>query len=117
LNFFKSDPTTSSWFLKTPTTGISAEPSEIPNSIWLAQNYPNPFNGTTNLELQVSSLEFVTVRIHDVLGREVATLVKRELPPGTYHIPFIADHLPSGVYFCRLVAGTHRETRSIILSK
>ena len=134
LNFFKSDPTTSSWFLKMPTTDISREGLEIPGSISLAQNYPNPLNGRTNFEFSVatssrrdlvlmnqdgriSSFEFVTLRIHDVLGREVATLVDRELPPGTYHIPFTADHLPSGVYFCRLVSGTYRETRAMILSK
>ncbi|MCX6145556.1 MAG: T9SS type A sorting domain-containing protein [Ignavibacteriales bacterium] len=117
LNFFKSDPTASSWFLKTPATGISAEQREIPNSIWLTQNYPNPFNGTTNFEFRISSFEFVTLRIHDVLGREVATLVNRELPPGTYHIPFTADHLPSGVYFCRLEVGKITETRSMLLLK
>jgi hypothetical protein len=117
LNFFNSDPTATSWFLKTPTTSIDAERAEIPSSIWLAQNYPNPFNGTTNFEFRISNLELVTIRVHDALGRAVATLVNRELPPGTYHIPFTTDHLPSGVYFCRLVAGTYRETRSMILSK
>jgi hypothetical protein len=117
LNFFKSDLTATPWFLKTPASGILQEHSGIPGSIWLAQNYPNPFNGTTNLEFQVSSFKFVTVRIHDVLGRVVSTLISRELPPGTYHLPFVAENLPSGVYFCRLVAGTYHETRSMILSK
>jgi hypothetical protein len=116
-NFFKSDPTASSWFLKTPTTGIAAEQSEIPSCIWLAQNYPNPFNGTTNFEVRIANSEFVTMQVSDMLGRTVATLVNRELPPGIHHIPFTADHLPSGVYFCRLVSGMYRETRSMILSK
>jgi hypothetical protein len=117
LNFLKTDPTSTPWFLKTPATAISLENSGIPGSFWLAQNYPNPFNGTTNLEFQTSSFELVTMRIHDVLGREVATVVNKELPPGTYHIPFVAENLPSGVYFCRLVAGTYRETRAMVLSK
>jgi hypothetical protein len=117
LNFLKTDPTSTPWFLRTPATGISSDHSEIPGSIWLAQNYPNPFNGTTNFEFQVSSFEFVTVRIHDVLGRVVSTLVSRDLPPGTYHLPFVAENLPSGVYFCRLSAGTYRETRLMVLSK
>jgi hypothetical protein len=117
LNFLKTDPTSTPWFLKTPATAILSEHSEIPGSIWLAQNYPNPFNGTTNFELRIVNFEFVTVCVSDVLGRTVATLVSRELLPGTYHLPFVAGNLPSGVYFCRLVAGTYRETRSMILSK
>jgi len=123
-NFFKSDPTSASWFLKTPATGISTERSEIPSSFSLSQNYPNPFNGVTNFELRlpdrqagIAKLGFVTMQVFDMLGRTVATLVDRELPPGMYHIPFIANNLPSGVYYCRLVAGTYRETRAIVLSK
>lgn len=122
LNFFRSDPTTTPWYLKTPATSVASERLELPASIWLAQNYPNPFsasggNGTTNFELRVTRLQSVTMQVTDMLGRTVATLISRELPPGTYHIPFIADHLPSGVYFCRLVSRSYRATRSLILSK
>jgi hypothetical protein len=127
LNFFKSDPTTASWFLKAPVTGITAERAEIPSSSWLAQNYPNPFNPSTNFEFRVSNFsakggsasggEFVTLRIYDVLGREVAVLLNGWLQPQSYTIRWNADGIASGVYFYELRAGATRVTRSMVLSK
>jgi hypothetical protein len=57
------------------------------------------------------------MQVFAMLGRTVATLVNQELTPGMYHIPFVADGLPSGVYWCRLVSGTYHETKSMILVK
>jgi hypothetical protein len=117
LNFFKSDATATPWFLKTPATGISAERPEIPSSISLAQNYPNPFNPSTNFEFRISHFGLVTLRIYDVLGREVTVLMKGWLHPQSYSIRWNAAGSPSGVYFYDLTAGTTRVTKSMILSK
>jgi phosphatidylserine/phosphatidylglycerophosphate/cardiolipin synthase-like enzyme len=89
---------------------------QTPQSFSLAQNYPNPFNGTTTFEFRVSSVGFVTLRIFDVLGREVATLVHQEMSPGEYRIRWSAD-VPSGVYYCALQAGQSRGIRPIVLVK
>jgi hypothetical protein len=78
---------------------------QAPVSYKLEQNYPNPFNPTTTFEFRVSSLGIVNLKVFDVLGREVATLVNDVRQPGTYTIRWDASSLPSGVYFYRLRAG------------
>lgn len=77
----------------------------IPKEFSLEQNYPNPFNPTTNFELRIAKLGLVELKIFDILGREVATLVNAEMKPGTYNITFDASNLASGVYFYRMMAG------------
>ena len=76
----------------------------------LAQNYPNPFNPTT-------SFEFVSLKVLDVLGREVATLVNAEQSPGRYQVMFDARNLTSGVYFYRPRAGNFVDTKKLMLAK
>ncbi len=83
----------------------------------LLQNYPNPFNPTTNFGFRVSSFEFVTLRIFDVLGREVATLVNEVRPAGAYTVRWDASSLPSGVYFYQLRAGSFVDTKKLLLAK
>jgi hypothetical protein len=68
----------------------------------LAQNYPNPFNPVTNISFHLPSHSFVTLRVFDILGREMATLVSEKLPPGTYTRQWNATGMPSGIYFYRL---------------
>ena len=89
---------------------------QTPQSFSLAPNFPNPFNGTTTFEFRVSSFGFVSLRIFDVLGREVATLVQQEMSPGVYRIRWNAD-VPSGVYYCALRAGQSGAIRPIVLVK
>ena len=86
-------------------------------SFALNQNYPNPFNPTTNFTYGVAQTEFVSVKIFDVLGREVTTLVNEIMDAGTHSISFDAHNLPSGVYYARLQSGTQTATRQIILMK
>jgi N-acetylmuramoyl-L-alanine amidase len=80
--------------------------NNFPSEYELKQNYPNPFNPTTNIEFRISSTtggsEFVTLKIFDVLGREIMTLVNEELRPGEYKVEFDARGLSSGIYFYRL---------------
>lgn len=98
-------------------SGIGKVGSEIPTAFSLSQNYPNPFNPATNLEFGISDLEFVTLKIYDIVGREIITLVNSNLRPGTYKYYFDASHLAGGVYFYRLTAGDFIETKSMVLVK
>jgi len=91
--------------------------SAVPLQPSLLQNYPNPFNPTTNFGFRVSSLEFVSLRIFDVLGREVATLVNEVRQAGTYTVRWDASSQPSGVYFYQMRAGGFVETRKLVLTK
>ena len=97
----------------------------IPKKYLLGQNYPNPFNPTTTIRYAISnvetqdfaSLQNVTLKIYDVLGREVATLVDKKQTPGKYSVQFNASNLPSGVYFYTLRAGNFVQTKKMLLLK
>jgi hypothetical protein len=94
----------------------------IPEAFVLFQNYPNPFNPTTTISynlVKVQNLDkvMVSLRVYDMLGREVATLVNGQKPAGTYTLQWNAANLPSGVYFYRLQTGTFTETKKLVLLK
>ncbi len=97
---------------------------DVPGEFRLQQNYPNPFNPSTNIEFRlpagqagISKSEFVTLKVFDVLGREVATLVNGELQPGSYQTTFDASHFASGVYLYQLRAGNFIQTQRMVLAK
>ncbi|MFH1195452.1 MAG: T9SS type A sorting domain-containing protein [bacterium] len=114
------------------TTSIQPTP-ELPDEFILEQNYPNPFNPTTTIKYSISSgvetrqlarqltggasLQHVTLKIHDILGNEVATLVNETKEPGVHEVEFDGSKLSSGVYFYRLHAGEFSRTRKMILVK
>ena len=98
-------------------TSVEEESENIPQEFLLYQNYPNPFNPTTTIKFQVPSFRFVSLKIFDVLGREVATLVNGELNAGEHTVQFNAKHLPSGVYFYRLSAGSYSESKKMLITK
>lgn len=81
---------------------VHVKSSRLPKGFVLNQNYPNPFNPTTNIEFQVASSGFVYLRIYDVLGREVTTLVDEYMPTGNYKVKVDGSSLSGGVYFYRL---------------
>ncbi|MBI1804329.1 MAG: T9SS type A sorting domain-containing protein [Ignavibacteriae bacterium] len=89
----------------------------IPEQFSLAQNYPNPFNPLTNIQFQISHRSFVTLKIYNLLGNEVAKLLSEELQPGTYSTAWDASNAPTGVYFARLQAGTFIRSRKLVLLK
>ncbi len=91
--------------------------SVVPNRFTLSQNYPNPFNPTTNIGFRIADVGFVTLKVYDVLGRRVATLVNRVEQPGNYEVQFNGSRLASGVYFYRLIAGTHVITKKMLMLK
>jgi hypothetical protein len=91
--------------------------TEVPSGFTLKQNYPNPFNPTTNLEFGISKLGFVTLKIYDVIGKEVVTLVNENLSPGSYQLQWSGEGYSSGVYFYELSSGNIKETKRMLLLK
>jgi hypothetical protein len=93
----------------------------IPSDFALKQNYPNPFNPSTTIAYELSIHGFVSIKIYDALGREIATLVNQEQAAGTYAVPFYAKNLTSGVYFYRLQirhsSSVYSETKKLVLLK
>jgi hypothetical protein len=107
-----------SYTLRKSTIAIPVEhASALPDHFGLNQNYPNPFNPATVLSYQLPAFSFVTLKIFDVLGREVAVLVQENKQPGAYEVQWNASGFPSGVYYCRLTAGDAVATRTMSLLK
>lgn len=100
------------------TTDIKDKPVQIANKFELLQNYPNPFNPSTTIKYQVEKYSRISLKIYDVVGREIATLLNEKQGPGEYSITYDASRLPSGVYFYRLVSSAgFTETRKMLLVK
>jgi Glycosyl hydrolase family 59/Secretion system C-terminal sorting domain len=89
----------------------------VPICFSLDQNYPNPFNPTTEIHYQLPENSFVTLKVYDILGREVATLINERQNVGNYNVTFNAGHLSSGVYLYRLQAGAYSNTKKLLLVK
>jgi hypothetical protein len=90
---------------------------DMPKGFLLEQNYPNPFNPMTTISYQIPKLSFVTIKISDPLGREIASLVNEVKYAGTYTVQWNAYGQPSGMYFYRLQAGSYTETKRLTLIK
>jgi len=90
---------------------------KIPEQLALRQNYPNPFNPTTTIDFDLPQNAKVTLRVLDINGREVTTLLNRNMAAGAYHVSFDADKLPSGVYIYELTADKNKLTRKMALMK
>ncbi len=98
-------------------TGIKEIPDQIPASFLLEQNYPNPFNPSTMIRFSIAKVGYVTLKVYNMLGQEIATLVNGERAAGEYNISWQSNSLPSGVYFYRLSAGTFVEVKKMLLLK
>ncbi len=107
----------------TGTVGIRNISTEIPSAYSLSQNYPNPFNPTTKIRFDIPKASvgqtflFVTIKVFDIMGREVATLVNEQLAPGTYETTFDGSNLSSGTYFYKLTTGDFTQTKKLTLLK
>ncbi|MEK9136666.1 MAG: YCF48-related protein, partial [Bacteroidota bacterium] len=103
--------------LATTTGGVVAVPEEIgsavPESYALMQNYPNPFNPTTHFGFRIADFGFVSLKVFDVLGRDVATLINGSMHSGTHSVLFDSGNLPSGVYLYRLTVGGFAEVKKM----
>ena len=91
--------------------------SFVTNSFLLMQNYPNPFNPTTSIRYSLPTNSYVTLKIYDILGKEICTLVNKYQDAGYHYTLFDAANLPSGVYFYKLQAGMHSDTKKLIILK
>ncbi len=131
--YFNSDKGLLS-FTDTFVVGINNRPEIIENEFNLYQNYPNPFNPTTTIKYSLPQITqplipsregkersdrgvLVTLKVYDVLGREITTLVNKKQSPGTYEVIFNAVELPSGIYFYKLTARNFSQVRKMILMK
>jgi len=107
--------------LKTTNGGVTfieeEEIDEIPTKYSLSNNFPNPFNPSTKIKYSVPQSSNVVIKVFDILGSEIETLVNEEKPTGTYEITCYAENLPSGIYFYRLQAGSFVETKKMVLMK
>jgi hypothetical protein len=90
-------------------------PFSLPVAFGLEQNYPNPFNSVTTITWQIAKTSKVTLKVIDIVGRTVATLVDEQRPQGKYETKFDVASLPKGIYFCQLKAGEFSQTRKMIL--
>jgi hypothetical protein len=98
-------------------TWDGAPPEEMPVSFSLYQNFPNPFNPATTIKYALVENSFVTLKIFDIVGREIKTLISENQPAGTYLVDFNAENLASGVYFYKIVANGLSDSKKMILVK
>jgi hypothetical protein len=97
--------------------GINIISTEIPKKYDLSQNYPNPFNPTTNIKFALTNDEFVSIKVYDILGKEVANLLNENKQAGTYELNFNASSLSSGVYFYKMSAGKYNSIKRMVVVK
>lgn len=107
----------SSGFFRTTSllTALEPLPGNLPAGFELAQNYPNPFNPATNIGFRIAKAGFVSLKVYDVAGREVATLVAENLAAGSYQYTWDGSGFASGVYYYRLSVGAEVQTRKMLL--
>jgi len=105
------------WVLTPPETDVKDYSSTVPTKFELAQNFPNPFNPTTQISYQLPENSFVTLKVYDILGKEVETLVNGYKNAGNYTVTFDASKLTSGVYFYTIQANNFTQTKKMLLIK
>ncbi|MBX2992648.1 MAG: T9SS type A sorting domain-containing protein [Bacteroidetes bacterium] len=105
-------------FYKFPVPTLSVDENGMPgNSFRLSQNYPNPFNPSTKIDYTVAQAGLVSMKVYNLLGQEVATLLNENLSPGSYQVTFDGAKLPSGVYVYKMSAGSYQESKKMVLMK
>lgn len=104
-------------FIYYKTTGVNGEINSLADNYFLYQNYPNPFNSTTKIKYTIPLSGKVTLKIFDLMGNVVATVVDNYQTTGNYEVTFRADNLTSGIYFYQLQAGNFRATKKFVLLK
>ena len=100
-----------------PSTGLTHNSGQIPTEYDLLQNYPNPFNPTTQLKFDIPKHGFVSLKVYDVLGKEVANLVNEVKAAGSYTVEFNGASLSSGIYYYRIESGSFVNVKKMVLIK
>jgi photosystem II stability/assembly factor-like uncharacterized protein len=106
--------------LKTTNGGsvwVNNQTGKIPDEYFLYQNYPNPFNPNTNIKYQITNNKLVVLRVYDILGKEVSTLVNEKQSPGMYEVTFDGSNFASGIYFYRIQAGDFVQVKKMVMIK
>ncbi len=98
-------------------TRISNNENIVPDKYSLGQNYPNPFNPTTKIDFTISKNDFVSIKVYDISGKEISTLVNSQLNKGSYTVDFDATNISTGVYFYKITSGSFTETKKMLLIK
>jgi hypothetical protein len=115
---YLTDATFPVWFvIGSRVTDVQDKNIVTPQTISLGQNYPNPFNPATRIVYKLNKEEKVTLKIFNVLGEEITTLVNKVESAGNYDVTFNASNLPSGIYLYRMQAGSFIQTKKMILLK
>lgn len=99
------------------TTGINQNSIDVPAQYELSQNYPNPFNSSTKIRYSIPTTDFVQIKLYDILGREIQTLLNDYKSAGIYEVEFSTNELPSGVYFYKMLSGDYSKINKMILLK
>jgi hypothetical protein len=99
------------------TTGMENTKADMPKGFSLQQNYPNPFNSSTTIKYKIKEPNFVSIKVFNAMGTEVARLVNEKKPKGDYSVDWNATGLADGIYFCRLQSGTFSEIKKLVLQK
>jgi hypothetical protein len=104
----------------TPQSGIDGANPDLPKEVFLSQNYPNPFNGSTVIKFAIAEREKASLRIYDLLGREVRTLIDEPLESGNHSIVWdgrddIGMDVPSGIYFYRVLSASYEDSKRMVI--
>lgn len=111
-------PSVLTFSLNDPVLLVNNAPNyQPPSTFSLSQNYPNPFNPVTKITFSLPRSAFTTLKIFDVLGHQIATLISNQLTAGSHSVNWDATNSPSGVYFCRLQSGNSAQTKKLVLVK
>jgi hypothetical protein len=116
-NIHGTSPCSKVWIFTTNETGIQLISGDNTKENKLYNNYPNPFNSNTKIDFAIQKNGFVTLKIYDILGREVKTLIDENKTPGLYSIDFNASEFPSGVYFYRIKSGNFIAVKKMLVIK
>jgi outer membrane protein assembly factor BamB len=98
-------------------TGTAVKPALVLHTYRLDQNYPNPFNPSTMIRYEIPLSHRVSIKVYDILGREIATLIDHSIPSGKHQVMWHTSNIPSGIYYYRIQAGDYQETKKMILMK
>jgi hypothetical protein len=105
------------WDRYNAVVGVNPKGELIPQDYSLSQNYPNPFNPSTKIEFTLPKDEFVSIKVYDILGKESAVLLSKDMKKGSYTIDFNASRLSTGIYFYKMTAGDFTDVKKMVLVK